>query len=672
VPPVEGTGMLRAVRSIGISALAAVCALSACTRKLAIEVVLIAPKSPPAFENDDPDRRVSEVRLRALVSGRIVDVGGGRWDLGALSLPQTIDPTVERIVVEGRSASQRLISSGVSAPLDLLRAPPANGRISILFTRVGALSVLAESGPRRTGARAVELDRDRVMFAGGTAEGGAALESTEIFDARALAIGAGPDLPGGRTGDFALRRLPGGAVVVALGSSPNIAVLDADSLGARIAGEVVPSVRKGAAVAAVSDTLVLIGGGDEAPAVSDAVYRFNPQTLSFESPGLLGEPRAETGAEIVGGDRVLFVGGRSAIDVSSALPDAVVFDPSRGSTSPAAIDLVTSADIQPPPAPRPVRKLIAPAVKTTLAGSVVVAGGIGPDGASSTFAGAIVVPPDRALATVGDTSFVAALQGDGGRGELIDLLDGSLLFVPEGEGDLTWIHLAPSGAERVERMKGVGRLIGGRALDGSAVFRAEDGRYLWFNAGVSAVFGSYGISGGLRSPTEPTTAIVPRRPAAWTLDQGGLTGRLLPGVVGEVAPAEIAVLGNTVFQDFDVTAAFVLTPNSSAALVFGLTTSAFDEIAFTGQSALVSRFDAKGMRIQVPCEALATPTLSDGNAHRVRVRRSDRELRIDVDPDGNDDLVCKLPVADAGLIAFGIINRQATLVDLTVAATGGL
>jgi hypothetical protein len=640
--------MLSAVRVSGLCLVALL--LTSCTRKLGVDVVLIAPDSPFPF------LPMEEVRTRALVSGRIVDVGSAPWDQGPHDFAQTIDPLVERIVVEGRMKDGTLVASGVSAPLDLLRTPP-KGPIPIIFTLVGQLSPMSQHATARAGGRAVALDGERVLFAGGTDASGNVLKETEIFDARAMAASAGPPLGDGRTGAFALRKLPGGRVVVALGDSRRISVLDPDALSEDVASDLVESSNPGASVAAVSDTLVVIAGGDTAGGdVSADVYRFNPDQLAFESKSTIDDPRSHAGAEVVGGSRVLFVGGRSTLDPTSALRDASVFDPSGGFTSPSPIPLGHRA--------------LDPAVKATLAESVIVAA----DG--TLHVSAVVVEPGRSL-FLGDTSTVASLPHALGGGELIDLLDGTLLLVPSDEtADLAWIHLLPLDPEpvtTVPRPPGAGRLVGDRGLVGTAILRTDDGRYFWFNAGTSAVFASYGVDEALRGTAGRGSAgIFPLRPASWTLDQSGLTGALPPGAFAPgVAPKEYAVLGSTSFVDFDVTLTLRLPAPSEAALLIGLDNGAFDEVAFTGGTALVARSDANGMRNPLACDSLATPQLLDGAPHRVRIHRTGDDLRIDLQADGSDDLACNTPNAPAGLLAFGVINGHPTLAGFEINTTTG-
>ncbi|MCB9650549.1 MAG: hypothetical protein H6730_28755 [Deltaproteobacteria bacterium] len=146
----------------GVGALFLALLAAGCTRTLDLEVALTSPESP------DPFVGVSTVRLSGVLRTGPVVVGEGRWDQGPLPFPGTLDARIRRLVVEGLDADGALVASGVSPPLDLLTDPP-EGRLEILFTRVGALSRVGDGGAPRDGAglEALGLPDGRVLFAGG-------------------------------------------------------------------------------------------------------------------------------------------------------------------------------------------------------------------------------------------------------------------------------------------------------------------------------------------------------------------------------------------------------------------------------------------------------------------------------------------------------------------------
>ncbi|MCK6552616.1 hypothetical protein L6R52_42725, partial [Myxococcota bacterium] len=345
-------------RSTGLSLVAALAiTVAACTRHLDVDVELAVPLAPDPFE------RVRTIRLLALEGGRIVVAGEGRWDQGPLALPTLVSPDVERFVVVGLDADGDIVSSGASAPLDLLHTPPA-GPITVPFTRVGALSIVARGAPARWGGRALVLEGPRVLLLGGTTADGCAVEGTELFESATLSSRTGPPLPGGRSGALAALDLGDGRALVAGGlehlscgtavPSDRIAVLDLEGGTSVVEASSFPASKRGAAVLAVSEGLVIAVGGDDATTVSADLLRLDPDTFELSAPGKLDLPRSESGAAIVAGARVLLAGGRSRLEDASALDDAVVFDPARGTGG--ALRIRLGAPV------------IAPAVMRTLAG----------------------------------------------------------------------------------------------------------------------------------------------------------------------------------------------------------------------------------------------------------------------------------------------------------------
>lgn len=609
-------------------------AAAGCTNKLGVEVELRAPVAP------DPFAGVETVRMRALVLGEVVTLGEDRWDQGPIELPAIVDPEVERFVVEGLASDGRVLSSGASAPLDLLNAPP-DDRLAISFTRIGALSLLSTTVSARNGGRAVELSDRRVLFAGGTDDSGAPIELTELADRQT--ISSGP-LSGGRTGAYAVEVLPNGRVVIAGGGDPRIASLDPDANSSRFS-TAQPLPRTHAAIAAVSNTLLIVAGGDEGEGVSDELLRYNADALEPSTPGRLFDARAESTAVVVSGDRVLMLGGRSGRGDDSAKRDAPVFDPSRGGAALRAIDLG--------------RPLIAPIARVTAAGSAIVAGGRDQNGAPQSVISAVVVQSERAQA-FGDTSTVAVLPSPVDRGSLLDLDDGTLLFLPlEGEERMQHIALLPGSVAAVAPLEGVpGPWIGGRISDGTILLRSAAGRLAIFNSGPSAVLGAF----------DPGLPIIPLRPRAWARISGGVEGVLLPGLPSGIAfaPAELAVLGNTELADFELSFTLELDPLSQASIAFGLRAGAFDHLSMLGNLALVGRAQPVGIAASLACASSETPPLAGTGTHRLRVARKNGQVRADLDGDGADDLFCSTPDAASGRVALGVITGRARFTDLKV------
>ncbi len=608
---------------------------TACTNKLALEIELVAPVRP------DPFTDVATVRMRALVLGEVTVLGEDRWDQGPIELPLIVDPEVERFVVEGLSRDGRVLSSGASLPLDLFSEPP-DGRVQILFTRIGELSSLSESTGARFGARAVELD-DQVLIAGGTDENGRPIETTELLSA--TGVRAGPLLSGGRTGELAALVLPDGRVAIAGGDGGDrrLAVLDPSTGSTRFSEREIGELRRGAAYAAVSDSLLIVAGGEGVGQSSNVLLRFNPKTLEPSTPGTLVDGRADSTAVVVSAGRVLMLGGTSSAAAASAKRDALVFDPARGAAALRSIDLGGS--------------WIAPIARVTAAGSAILAGGRDRDGAPLSRLNAVFAQPDRAQA-FGDTSTVAALLAPVGEGELLDLEDGSLLLLPRNQADsIQYIELAPPSVRFVPALAEIaGPYLGGRTGDGTVRLRSPAGELLVFNPGVASVLGVF----------DPDLSIIPLRPAAWTYEGGAIEGRLLPGLPqGGLLPAELAVLGSTELLDFELTFSIQLSPLSQAAIAFSLSSGDYDHVSFLGNIALAGRFQ-RDTQVSLSCASAETPPLSDGRPHQIRIARRKTELRVEVDGDDFDDLVCQTPAPRAGRIALGVIAGTAKYTDLKI------
>jgi hypothetical protein len=548
---------------------------------------------------------------------------------------------VERLVVEGLDREGEVISSGATAPLDLLRDPP-EGALRISFSQIGVLSQLPLRGSvRNAGQVAIPLLDGRVLFLGGRDENGCMVESTEV--ASPASIEPGPPLAGGRAGDFYADLLPDGTVLVLGGVihpdcnasqlAEDVAILDVaggTSRIARVGGEV---SRPGAAVAAVSSALAIIGGGDGTPVPSSAVYRFSPTTLELNQIGSLESPRTQAGAAAISDQRVLFVGGRSSTSTASALDSATVFVPERGSPLTDQIRLAA--------------KVIAPTVITARSGAVIAAGGDRVD--------AIVVRTERDF-PLGDTSTVAKLSQPVGPARWAELGDGSLLLLPRA-GGLHWIRFLPSRAIPVDAEP----LAGAGAIEAIALLRSQDGTFFSFNPGTAAALGVSGAAGDLRAgPHE--LAIVPLRPSAWERTEEGLSGfRAAPP--GNLLPEEMAVLIDRPRGDFEVSFDLSLDGLAKAALAFGMEDDRFDYVLLAGAS-FVDRAPGGMNRGKVACSAAETRSLAEPGFHRVRIERAGSRVRLDLDADGIDELICDTARPEPGRVALAIVTGRATFRNL--------
>jgi hypothetical protein len=616
-----------------------------CTRKLDITVELFWPSSPDPFE------RVETVRMRGLVAGELITLGEDRWDQGPIALPTAIDPTVERLVVEGIGSGGEVLASGATPPLDLLGRAP-DGPLSLFFSQVGVLSELPDRAtPRFGGSAAVSLGDGRVLAFGGRDANGCMIEATEVFSLEG--VEAGPSLPGGRAGRFFFDRLPDGRVLVIGGEiapdcgasqlAEEVAILDLSSGEARFARLNPEALRPGAAVAAVSSALAIIGGGDGDPIPSALVHRFDPTTLEFNRIGNLESPRARASAAAISDQRVVFVGGRSSTSTSSALDTATVFVPERGSPLADQIPLG--------------RRAIEPSVITLRSGAVLVAGGVGDDGASDRV-DAVVVRTERDF-PIGDASAVARLDSPVARGGSIELGDGSVLLLPDEAGDPHWIRFLPSRAIAIPSPGS--RLVGGRTVDGRALLMAEDGTVSSFNPGIAAALGVFG-SGGELAMGPQELGIVPLRPSAWERTEAGLSG-FRPALAGNLFPEEMAVLIEHAAGDFSIAFDLSLEGLAKAAIAFGIADDRFDYVVLAGAT-FVERAPSGASRGKIACTAAETRILAEPGFHRVRVERTAARVRVDVGADGVVELTCNTPRPEAGRIALAIVTGRATFEGL--------
>lgn len=618
--------------------------LAGCTRKLDITVELVRPVSPDSFDD------VATIRTRALVRGRVVTLGENRWDQGPVELPELIDPEVERLVVEGLTREGAVVSSGASAPLDLFRTAP-EAPIPIFFSQVGVLSRLEVTGPpRRGGAAAISLAEGRLLFLGGRDDAGCMVESTEIFETPEQTT-PGPLLTGGRSGRFVAQRTPSGRVLVVAGevapdcgavvASEEVAIVDPVEGSTRV-GRIGPeSARPGAAVAAVSDGLAVIAGGS-GPGMTPTsiVHRLSPRSFEINPIGMLESPRAYASAAVVSDQRVLLVGGRSTSSTAGALDTATVFVPERG--SPLAEQIRLNA------------KVTSPAVLTTRAGSVLVAGGTSEGGAPSARVDTVVVRTERDF-PLGDTSTVATLTTPVADGRLTELGDGSLLLLPPSEdGALQWLRFLPQRVEEVPLPVGVsGPLVGGPIADGRAVLGAPDGTFYSFNPGLASVLGVAGADGVL-GEGDQELGLSLLRPSAWRRQAEGLVGaRAAPP--GNILPTELAVLNARPAGDFEVTFDISLQGLAKGGLVFGMVDDRFDFLALGGTS-FVDRAPTGANRGDPACTAAETRILSTPGFHRIRVKRTGSRVVLDVGADGTEELECDTPRPEPGFVALALIT----------------
>lgn len=622
----------------------------ACTRNLEVEVHLLGPESP------DPFVGVAEVQLWAQVSGRLLEVGAGRWDQGPIPFRGNFDPSLSRLVVFGRDPDGRIVASGASGPIDLIADPP-QGPIPLYFTRVGVMSRTGARADPRQGLEAIGLADGRVLFFGGRGPDGCPVLQTEIIGVSGSAVG--PRLPQGRLGPPA-GRLPSGAVVllggeVISGCGPAEPARDAILLDpARNTARTLSTgleVPRGASVATLDDTLVIWAGGEGSPAFSTQVMGLDPRRGEAREVGRLDGPRADAAAVFLGAGRILLAGGLSQ---PGGVPysDASVFVTRRGSVLSERVRLGAGAR--------------APAAVLSAAGGVLIAGGLDAAGEGLSTVRALTVGSETSV-PLGDSSVVTSLTAAVGRARALVLGDGGLLLLPENGDPPHWVQVLPLGSAVLTDVP-PGPLVGGLRADGLAVLRSPQGDLLTFNPGPAAILGPKARAGQLAldpgGAGEQGLGLIPLRPGAWRSTTLGLQGDAGPSVSAR-HPTEWAVVGPGDHADFEMQVDLRIAPGAQAALLFGFDGVEYDYVALEG-SARVGRSPGRASSRPVSCAPVQSPGLLAPGAHTVGLVRRAEAVQLDLDGDGQPELQCEVPRSPAGRVALGVVRGQVTFDRVTV------
>lgn len=593
------------------------------------------------------------MELLGVVSGRVVRIGAGRWDQGPLPFDETFDPALERLIVLGRAEDGAVLASGATGPLDL-GGPAGEAELSILFSRVGALSRLEEGADPRVAFDAVGLPDGRVLFFGGRQPDGCAVEATELWDLEGPR--AGPRLPSGRVGAEALS-LPGGEVLLVGGDLVEGCSVGGPAEDAVLLDPVRNTARRidlggpppaGAAWAVVDASLVIRAGGEGTLGYRTEVVGLDPRRGETRRIGDLDVPRAYGRAASLGRGRVLLVGGLGAPG-QPPLDLASVFVTRRGSA--------LSGSILTQPARR------APVTAVTPAGGVLVAGGVGADGEGTALVQVLVATDERA-ATRGDATDVTSLTSTVGAARGVALEDGSLLLLPEDGGPAHWLRTLPRGASALESP---GRLAGAPRADGQVVLRDESGAIFAFNPGPAALLGPAANDGRLAldldRPPPTSFGLVPLRPAVWEPRTSGLRGTVQSV---ERPPLEWAAVGGATYADFELEVTLDLAGAGQAALLFGLVDGSYDLVTLGGTAA-VGRSPDRAASRPVDCAATPTPELLGGR-RRVRLVRRGDQVGLDTDLDGAPELTCAVPASAPGRVALGVARGEVVFDALEVRA----
>lgn len=630
--------------------LALVAATAGCTRTLPIRVELEDAQAPSP-RSDGFRRNVRALRLKALIGGRLQTLPDSPADQGEIDFADTVDPAVERIVVEGLDQDGQVFSSGASLPLDLLKSPPADGVIPIFFSRVAELSFTGETTEPRTERRAAALPDGRVAFLGGRGADGCTGETTLLYDPRAEGrLQAGPVLPGGRVG-FDLVPLPSGEVVVVGGQagcgsstiaeSPAFAWLRFDPLGADTRTPLGAPLLNGRAAAAVSDREVVLAGGVAGNVVTANVlgFRFDELGSSLRMIGLLGQPRAYASALAIDGRRILLAGGTPNLVAGRPLAGGTVYVPQSGQTLTATVPLLDAVDH--------------PGLGANAGGAIWVAGGRRADGSSSTTLQSVLVRRDTD-ASFSDVSPIAELPRGMARPTVLHLGPAGALILPDDEGDLAFVDAAGR-VTPVPRLEGSrGRLVGAKSLDGTAVLLDEAGQVLRFNPGALATLGPAAGNDGLSLGGAGPMGLLPLRPSRWSPTATGYVNAQ-PAAGGSLLIQELVLAGDRPYGDFDLTFEYVPSGQARAALVFGYAPNRYAYLALAGFTSVEQFGAGVAPSCTQPSNGLLEP-----RPHRVRLQR--RGLRLNLEIDGVTLTPCDVPAASiaaaSGTVGFGVIAGQ--------------
>jgi hypothetical protein len=636
--------------------------LTGCTRSVDVTLILASGERP------DPFSDVRTLRTRALIGGQVVTLSENRWDQGPFSLPSGLSPGLSRLLVEGLGTDGRVLASGASPPLDWIRNPP-DAPVTLFFGRRGAVSDTGIRTSIRRGARGISIAGGGLLVVGGQGQDGCPIEQTEVFRLRdnGLEQDVGPPVPGGRLGEFVLALLPDGRFLVAGGfeapgcggliPSQTVVVMDLETSQSEVF-DAQGRVYDGTRVVATGPDGVFFLGGESPSGVTAAVSEFSLNTGEWSDAGQLGRPVTGGAAVALDPFRIMVLGGRTSRTSSSALSDAEIFLPSRGAVLSDRIDLSGSvSDAQ---------------ALTTVSGNVVMVGGKDASGLpidavrSLLFESEVSVP-------IGTSEDVATLTTSVARVSLVPLEDQSILVLPPGMESPMHLMLGPAQVRAVTLPVGAeGPWVGGRLSDGTVLLRSESGVLYRFNAGPRGILGPLDDNGIFRLSPDVLRSglgITPLRPEAWSVTEGeGLLGRASAGgIIADLLPREFATLFEESFLDFDLAFDLRLFGQSKAALLFGINGDDFDYVVLHGTTQ-VERSGLRQIAFPISCNVSVTPDLSVPGLHRIRIRRRQGVVRVDIDE--SQVLSCPTPEPLMGRLALGVVQGRAAFDALNLALVG--
>ena len=618
---------------------------TACGRTAELELELERPLDP------DPFFAVERLRLVALADGERIDLGTWRWDRGPVRLDRAIAPSFERLVVIGIDADDVPVASGISPALDVVREPPG-GPVPVYFSAIGRPSRLDRDLGPRSGGFAAALSGG-VLFGGGLDAAGCARTDVQALSAglevqersRLAAARIGARASGDAVGPVMVTGGFTGSGCGGLSPASDMVFIRASDDAPQTSDWIDGPFPSGAAVMDLGDAgFVVAGGRGEQTARTDVhLVDADASPVRISTIGQLDRPRAGASAARLSTNRVLFAGGQAATSTRTLIADASAFDLSSGRT--VAVSPVFD------------RGRASMARARVASGTLVFAGGVTDDGASR-FVGAAPVDPD-ASGAVGAAESLGELAG-GGTGRLLDLEDGSLLFVPDDpDQDLTWIRLLPPTVRPVPRPATSAALVGDVMRPGLAVLFAADGSVFTFHSGPGGALSR--AAPAIERPGElAASGLTPSQPSRAAFDGDSLVVEGPDLFSLEALPEQLVVVAPGDVTDFELTLSYrVLDDRARPSIVYGLAEGDYDHLLLEPSPRVVrSPLRRGGGRVE--CDPVRLPELAAVGPHRVRVRRSGggRRVTLDLGADGTEELSCDTPIPRSGAIALGVVNGR--------------
>ena len=231
--------------------------------------------------------------------------------------------TIQRAVTLGI-----LVVSGM-VPTNAPRSNNAEGRIEL----VGRMRMA------RAAETATTIAGDRVLIAGGMAEGGGAIRQFELYDARSNAIGATGEMSAARSGHTATL-LPDGRVLIAGGYNgqylKSAEIFDPKTGRFAAAAGSMRDGRSGHTATLLGDgTVLLTGGVGDGWSFLASAEVYHPRTASFSPVGSMRWARESHTASTLANGKILITGGhRDRRENITVYASTELYDPATRSFSP--------------------------------------------------------------------------------------------------------------------------------------------------------------------------------------------------------------------------------------------------------------------------------------------------------------------------------------------------